>query len=198
MLHPRPFAGQRVFVIGGGASIDPADLPRLPRPIVAVNAAYVDRPDADVLFWIDHRFYRQHRDGMARHTGRKVARGDLPERPPYRVEIVGRTQPRGPKKVRPLSHDPRRVGGFCSGAGALNRAYLDGAAEIVLLGFDMGGGDYHDRHRVPPAEWQYETLFAKHFEAFAPELAARGVKVWNTSLQSRLDCFEKRPLREFL
>lgn len=199
---PRIWAGEPAFIIGGGPSFDPAIAPRLHGRIFAINWAFRVRPDADVVFWIDERFFKRASPFMSMHTGAfKICR-KAPKSPhDLDIHVISRLQPHTRGKPRGLSRDPRKVGGICSGGSALNLAYLFGCNPIVLLGFDMrsSGGrfDWHDWHHMTGQESHY-AIFAKEIEAMAPELAAEGVRVVNCSARSALTCFEKSRVEAFL
>lgn len=166
----------------------------LPNPIIAINQAVKLRPDADVLFWADDGWLLAHEDLVRSHRGRwRISR--RPPVPPRKdIHVVERTQPSGPNQTRGLGK--RGVGGQCSGGSAINLAYLFGAAEIVLWGYDMGGDHWHRDYRRETGAGLYQQ-FIRHIEAMAPALEREGVRVWNASPSSALTCFpawkKKRP-----
>jgi len=89
-----------------------------------------------------------------------------------------------------------------SGAQALNLAVLWGAKRIILVGFDMGlqGKQRHwfgDHPGLLNKATDYPDLIAK-FGRIAEDLKAIGVEVWNTSMESALPWFPKKPLDELL
>lgn len=89
-----------------------------------------------------------------------------------------------------------------SGAQAVNLAVLWGARRLILVGFDMGlqGGKRHwfgDHPGTLNKATDYRDLIAK-FERIAKDLKGLGVEVWNTSMESALPWFAKKPLDELL
>ncbi len=193
---PREWEGKRCFILGGGPSIkgQTALIRHLPNPIIAVNQAVKLRPDAEVVFWGDDT-WREHYGGelLRKFTGKyqvsvRHPRGNAPQ-----IKVLARSETVGHNQIRVLSHDPRRLGGRDSGSMALNLAYLFGATEIALLGFDMQGAHWHKDYRVEVAQAQYER-FMMHLVPMADELEKRGVKVWNCSPVSALKCFPYQDL----
>lgn len=88
-----------------------------------------------------------------------------------------------------------------SGFQVLNLAVLFGAKKVVLLGYDMGHAPDQPKHcfdiENPPKivrDSNYKK-WVEHFEKAAPLIP---VPVYNTSMQSNLDCFEKVNLRDIL
>jgi len=186
---PRLFDGRGVLVIGGGASIREAgqgdviaDLARL-TPTIAINDAFLLAPHADVLYWADARWCGWNRPDLARHHGLKVTRSAASDPGAHEAMLIGW------ERTLPYSRNPSRVAGFCGGGNAINLAALMGAAAIVLVGFDMRPGNWHDRHRRPPVAGQHEERFRPAIERMAPELAADGIIVVNATPESVLGCF---------
>jgi len=104
-----------------------------------------------------------------------------------------------------ISDDPNVVRWNRSTGGcALNVAYLMGAREIVLMGYDMtmdnGHHNWHDSYlphysagaQVPipkPGPGHYDAHFVMPFDRLAEELDKRGVAVKNANPNSRLKSF---------
>lgn len=85
---------------------------------------------------------------------------------------------------------------------AMNLAVHLGASRIVLLGADMkpapdGRTHHHAPHKWPqvPGCWEIQMLDLKHA---ADDLATLGVEVVNTSLESMINWWPKRPIGELL
>jgi len=199
MIHdwsvPRMFQGETVFLIGGGPSVDLQVLPFLPdrAPTIAINSAFEDCPEADVCFWSDQRWLRWNVDKLSGYHGIKICR-----HPDFTIDTRGQIIHRLRNRTGlGLSTDPQYLHGVCSGAAALNLAFLMGAARIVLIGYDMSGGQYHDRHKVKTSTSAYET-YMRHFPPMATALERIGVEVFNVSKQSKLKCFPYKPLKDFI
>lgn len=206
---PKDWAGETVFILGGGPSLRgfDAEVLRGKGRIIATNEAGLagvagaedekpHAPWADVLYWADKRWFNWNRDRLGEHTGRyKIAR--LAPEPPSEQDI--KVLPQG---GAPLSDDPSRLAGFCSGGASINLAYLFGASRIVLLGFDMradGRGDnWHCRHKQGTDKSRYVTHFMPPIAAMAWPLKQRGVEVINCTPGSALSCFPILPLEDLL
>lgn len=201
--YPDYFAGHRVFVTGGGPSlksIDPWCL-RNAR-IIACNNAGIDLfPWADVLLWSDPRWLEWNVERLHLHHGPlKVRRGRMGADSGFDIKVMRRDiEP-------PLSVKPDTLAGYDTGAGGINLAYLMGARDIILLGFDMNDpsperwrdGNYHSDHRIPPPQGQRAEHFIPSHERMAAALAERGVRVRNATPGSALKAYEVVDLADVL
>lgn len=167
---PEPlFRGQRVFVLASGPSLTPAvcEAVRGKRSIV-VNSSCRAAPWADVLYFTDSGWF-EHID-----SGRNLAvfedgtprRKVVEEWPGLVVSMSRRAKLALPNKVKRVKGEMRpdfpRIGspvvrqGRSSGQTAIAVAIAMGAAEVVLLGFDMrlvGGREHHhDDYRGKPRD----------------------------------------------
>lgn len=186
------YRGERVFVVGGGPSLRDFDPERLRgRPVIAANNAGLDlMPWADVLFWADKRWFEWNADRLGSHKGE------------FRVT----RRPAGRGDVLLMQHEPKwnlsrkqdTVAGWCSGGSCINLAFLMGSSDIVLLGFDMHGDNYHTDHRKPGNARRYIDQFMPAIERMAAPLAAYGVKVRNATPGSALQCFPSTRLDDIL
>jgi hypothetical protein len=184
--------GARCFIVAGGPSARDA-LGRI-RPgenIIAVKHAGQLFPNAGVLFWAGKTWHKEAEAkktlyGMNRATifvKRKInGLAPILGRPVYELDRV----PGGSG----LCLDPGAVSGWDAGGSALNLAYHLGAAEIVLYGLDYGGRHWlGDRHPLPDETEALHKLHCEGVEAMASALQDAGVRVFNASKQSRLQCF---------
>jgi hypothetical protein len=90
--------------------------------------------------------------------------------------------------------------GANSGYAAVHIAAHLGCRRILLCGFDMRGGHWHEKH-VAPLRDAGEGTFArwiKNYATLAPELAKRGIQVLNVTQGSALRCFQMADLSEAL
>jgi hypothetical protein len=92
--------------------------------------------------------------------------------------------------------------GSNSGYQAVNLAYLFGAKEILLVGYDMqrtyGMSHWHgDHHGGLSQQMPMETWVIK-FEQLAKDLRERGVRVVNCSIETALTCFDREDLESCL
>lgn len=194
---PRIWTGSEpAFIIGGGPSVSRESVLSLEGRghVVAVNNAYQIAPFADCVYFADRQWLIWHHAALAGHAAPyKVTRAE----PNFDHGVAGLKVIAG-NAGTPLSIDPRYVAGTDSGANAINLAVHFGARRIVLLGFDMKPGHWHEDHPHPTAASIYTTHFLPHYARMAPALRAQGIEVINTSMDSALTCFIKRPLAELL
>lgn len=192
---PRLFAGETVFIVGGGPSVLAHDLKRLAgRPTIAINASYEATPFAQFLFFNDPLFWQQHA-ARARSTfaGRIVSTAPM----------VGEdlTYMRRRRPIGLTTRDDELGVEFTSMTGALDLAYLFGARRIVTLGLD-GQADGHGRthHHAPHA---HASVF--HWEAqrrdlatYVAPLVAAGIEVVNASPGSAVPLWPIVSLEDYL
>jgi hypothetical protein len=196
---PREWVGERCFIICGGESVKAQRdlIPHLKGRIIAVKQSVLLRPDADLLW-----FGGEHTEKIAlplipKFTGKYMAvRGkSCPQLPPE-VRRVGRW-----KDHTTLSSIQTAVCGYDTGTSAINLAYLFGASEVVLLGYDMRGGRWFNGEIAHPMPMIPQSHFDGHM-APLPKLAKdcekKGLRVVNCSPISAVTCFEKQPLEAFL
>lgn len=155
-------------IIGGGPSIADLDVKSLTGKIIACNNAGLDiAPDADALIVMDGRWIEWNKDRLHENCSKtrictqKPTDVDLSE---HGFQLYER------EKYAPVSQVWARLAGKCSGAMAINLAYLFGATEIILHGFEMRAvGNYHDDHRNLKGE-QVVTPANLYEEEFIPSI----------------------------
>lgn len=201
----RAWEGDTVAIIGGGPSLtrQHVDMVRGLR-VIAVNAAYLWAPWADLLYGADSHFWADHAEGV-----------DMPGLGLSATEVHIRFCAFGGERCtiqgsggnvadaavhmlradrRPgLSTDPAVVAdGRNSGFHAANIAALAGAARILLLAFDgapIGGRTHwHGGHRRPTPADAY-LLYRKAMRDAARGFEKMGVEVINCSPGSAIDAF---------
>lgn len=184
------------FILGGGSSLKGFDAARLRgRLVIAINDAGLYLfPDAEILYFADGlaRWAGWNRDKIGLFRGREIVTRST-------VSMLGG---RIVRRVRQddgadLAREPDAVAGFCSGANALNIAFHLGARRIYLLGYDMGGGHWHDHHKTPARD-VYATHMIPAINRMAGALDRAGVQVFNCSRVSRLACFPFADIDEVL
>lgn len=195
---PNEWAGDRCFIIAGGESIKAQEhlIPKLQGRIIAIKQSVALRPDADVMFIAGKDDGKVCANFFALHTGAYlVARGDY-KYTPRNTLVLKRSIP-----AERLSRENTALGGLDAGTSALNLAYLFGARQIILLGYDMKGGRWLNgryKHHLPYPPQIHFDLHLAQLPTFARDLEAAGVKVFNCSQTSAVTVFEKRPLEEFV
>lgn len=223
---PKVWIGERVFVIGGGPSAKTIDWEKLRgQKVLACNAAAFLLPDrlAQYAVFGDKPFLQAFRPRLREYVDKGGFLLNLTGRTPepmnhwmFHVERVNGSKNWG------ISTDPDRVRWNRSTGGcAVNVAYLLGAREIVLIGFDMSAlgksHNWHKEYEPHYANWtsktpapitlpkplvtHYKNHFAKAFGNIRRDLDWLKVPLWNTFegsllVESGLTPF--RPLEELL
>lgn len=202
---PRAWDGETAFILGGGASLAGFDAEILKgrgRVIAIKEAGLRMAPWADVLYWADGWWCDGNHlhDGNAHrlhlHTGRWKITRTRPEKP--LPPDAGTVHVLHHERKEPYSSHPGRLAGPDAGANCLNLAALFGARRTVLLGFDMGGGNWDGRVRKPATEDPHGRIYIPAITRMAPHLALAGVEVINATPGSRLTCFPMTGLEEVL
>lgn len=181
---PYEWEGETVYVIGGGPSLRGFDWERLRgKRVIATNNSGFRVPWADVMYWADLRWYEWNKDRLSEFKGKYlVTKSRPPKRDDLDIKVIQH-------RFHGLSHDPSIVAGWCGGSNAINLAYLFGATRIILLGFDMTGGNFHNEHRVDTIEDFYKAKFIPAIELMAKHLGQAGIEVINANPSSQLKCF---------
>lgn len=195
---PQEWTNERCFIIAGGESVRAQEhlLYRIKERVIAIKQSVALRPDADVMFIAGKDDGKVCAPFFPLHTGKYlIARGAYKD-VPVRVKCLRRSL-----IANQLSTIPTEVAGLDAGTSAINLAYLFGASEIVLLGFDMTGGRWLNGrypHHLPLPPLKH---FKLHMEALTPiahDLKLLGIKVHNCSPISAIACFQKTNLEDLL
>ena len=207
MLGDGAWAGMRCFILGGGPSLEGFnfELLRDKGKIIAINRAFEYAPFADILFFMDQRFYKMlHAGRLGLDAQRKWAefRGHK-----VFLNILGR-QHDDVYSVRSLG----RVGisnslskgiyhGNNSGVGALGLAICLGANPIYLLGFDFKfrheKSHFHSGYKIPMKESVVKS-FIRDFERMNRFLMRTKFRIINLNPDSALRCFPFSTIDEVL
>jgi hypothetical protein len=182
-------------IIGGGPSLAGFDWNSLSGNFcIAINDAFKVLPRAQVVMFSVHDWLEKNRRALMDHAGLKFSCTKTPsydKLPPRCVELhlvsqYGLTMTRG------------EIHGINTGHMALNLAVQWGFREIWLYGFDMRREKLTTHWHDGAVEKSPATVY-EHFRAcidsLAPELAARGVRVWNLSPGSALKAYPKIKVR---
>ena len=191
------------YLIGGGTSLRDFDFSKLTDGIkVGCNRSAFES-DADVLVTLDQQFARQRRDQIQDFVD--SGKSAVLAMPPSEV---GHTQIEGATYIyrvrnEGLSHKKDQIYGVHTGRAALNVAFLMGAKDIRLLGYDMQNGKegvhFHGGYPWQNAETnRFMNKWSQNFGRCKQELDAAGVRVTNYigSPASILTDFPTRPLEE--
>lgn len=181
--------GDRVFVVGGGQSAYAGlrHSPQLPGRVIAVKDAILLQPKAEIMFYSGKRFHKERPEvwRAACASGAQFWKRAIEPGVPAWVHQVARQKVKD-GQINGLSLKPTRLGGWCSGASAVNLAFHLGAAEIVIIGLDFAGAHWSDSH---PDKYAYEETHRRHriaVDAMARPLQDAGVKIANLSAISTL------------
>jgi hypothetical protein len=191
------WAGRRCFIIGGGPSLKNLDLSNLTGELtIGVNRAF-ELIDPTIIFSMDHRFYQWLKGG---EFGEETWERYLAS-PAWKIFVNTRDFRFGPEVQQVRMTEYPRTGtieclGACSNSGlaALKLAVSLGANPIYLLGFDLHQNCkrqqwWHDGYKYVLKDEVYGAYLAD-FDAYAPSLAAKGVRVINVNPESALRGFE--------
>lgn len=179
------------ILIASGPSLTQADVDfcRGKGKVYVINNSYKLAPWADVLYSCDYKWWEQHK-GATEFKGERWAYD--PQCAEFGCNIIGHYD--GPE---PFSPQPGFIKtGNNSGFQALNLAVLQGAARVILLGYDMGYTDPNHTHffgNHPSGLQDYPdfSLWIKYFNEAAPYIP---VPVINCTRRTALQCFETRSL----
>jgi hypothetical protein len=205
LWHVTPeWKGERCYIIGGGPSVAVTDCSNLPGRIIAINEAGLSvRPDADILFFADCRWYLWNQERLNSFTGKRIVTtwvgGQGRPITDNRLHVLERIR-RNKMPIWPLSQEPNKLSGWCSGGQSINLAYHLGAKQIVLIGFDMndqGKANFHLRHQAPPLRNRKKNKFIPAITSLKPGLDQANVDVVNCTPGSALTCFPVMSLDEF-
>lgn len=193
---PRLWPASRVFVICSGESIrrQIADIHKIRGPVIAVKHGLLAYPSADVLFLSGEKTPEIAAGLVPKFTGEyMIVRGRSDPRLDPRIHRIGRSKAHGT-----LSDDAHYVTGLDAGTSAINLAYLFGAREIILLGYDMRGGHFVDKHPLPFPPLEHFRRHQICLPALNEDARRRGVRIVNCSEGSAVTAFEVRSLKEFV
>jgi len=188
------WAGQTVYIIGGGPSLKGVDLDAylMGVPVIAANDAY-QFECADICVFGDMDWYHEHKVELAGFPGRVITTKDACHGDGIlHMKEIGEGLSRRSDALAWNTH----TGSLC-----INLAYLMGAAQIVLLGFDMhSDAEESNWHYNPRPASKSATanhvrgtqMLADRLHQYAPE-----VRVYLTK-DSALTCWPKVDLQQAL
>jgi len=185
----RPPVWSKVAVVGGGPSnqifFDHSDSLCEELHVLVLNDAVYRIPEryhkSVSFFTLDSRWVRRNREFLNSFAGEKYVALPLDTFPEC-AGIKGVTYLQW-AHFGGLSDDPAFVcTGGNSGYAAINLAYLKGAQQIQLFGYDM-----HPDDHVLYEQW------SPRFRSMIPQLKKRGVTVINRNPDSYIDAFPKFP-----
>ena len=227
---PRMWDGGRCIVIGGGPSM-PSQF-GIPNEVVAkvrdksdplgpsayssymeaihgehvivVNNGYLLGDWPDICFFADYGWYRVHRESLAQWPGLKIGAC-----PPLQGNSDGVKYLKRLNNSKGFSLKPHLLNwNYNSGSAAINLAIHLGAAQIILLGFDMcrpeGRSHWHQGHGNEllsdgrPRPLPNYAKWARALTAIAQDAAKLGVEIINCSPGTVITAFPVANIREVL
>ena len=161
--------------------------------VIAINRQCESAPWADILFATDSSWWAYF--NPPDFKGKKYS--IMPSAAKCGAEVLPFEYLPGLGKEKIRTHTKN------SGGHSINLAYLLGAKEIILLGFDMKRGpnrEMHNHEDYPKHMSNAAGLdsWAPLFTPLARDLEAEGVRVVNCSRDTALTCFERLPLESVL
>lgn len=183
----------KYFICASGPSLTQQDINavRDKGVVIVINNTYQLAPWANILYGCDQKWWKAYPEALD-FKGRKISIQ-------FDNENVEKWESNS--CLNGLGEDIIHTGGN-SGYQAINLAYLLGAKEIVLLGFDMqrtqGKGHWHGDHVRNLSNQSNFKVWIGHFYILSQNLKQKGIKVFNCSRQTALECFERKELKEVL
>jgi len=192
---PRMWPGATCYILGGGPSLLQADMEIVRKKrTIATNNAYQLAPWAEILFFMDNQWFKEHEARLAKYKGIKVSIANQ-----FKDRRGIQYLHRGSKTM--LGTIPTMIhNGNNSGYSAVNIAFHLGVSRIILVGFDMrvvgSKHNFHDQHTRKMLDNIYDKEYIPNFETIKQPLEKKGVSVYNTCLDSGLKCFPFVSLEE--
>lgn len=198
------FKNTTVFLIGSGTSIKTLHWNQIDwirdRNVMVTNSNVKLFPNADALCWSDPQWEAENTFTFTTISyATSLINFTVCPESVYRPSL-GMINPYYKVKVdsfNGLNETPYHVNGNNTGTRALNFLAHYRPKNIILLGFDLQGANWHNRY--PATEDKYHDQFLQNFEEIAPKLKALDINVYNanTPKLSRLTCFEFTDIREW-
>ena len=186
--------GDRWFCIASGPSLTKEDAEKIKGKgkVAVVNDCYRLAPWADILYAADPEWWDYHHRFVAESFQGECWTQSKPTAECYGLNHIPGAHANGLGPDRLYFGRPGN-----SGYQAVNLVYLLGAAEIVLLGYDMGGGSHWFGEHPPELRKNspYNAWVAS-FRSLARDLEVEGVTVINCSRRTNLDCVPCKDLEQ--
>ncbi len=205
--NPSKKKGERFICIASGPSLTKADCEKVQGAgkIIAVNDCYRLAPFADHLYAADGKWWLHYGDEVHKTFRGQcwiAVRGDSEKTHAQHLQALDRF----PWLMAAYGAPRQGLGrtlvhwGGNSGYAAINMAYLLGANEIWLLGYDhKGKGHWFGEH--PDGPMRTNLNFQAWITAMgflAADLIEAGVRVINCSRDTAITAFERKDLDECL
>jgi hypothetical protein len=181
----------RFFIVATGASLTQDDVNYIKGKgtIIVINNAFKLAPFADILYACDVVWWEAYEKDLINWNGKKMS---------IFYDQNGCIKWECNTRLNGLGEEVIHTGGN-SGYQAINLAYLLGAKEIILLGYDMkqtnGLRHFHGQHKRGLRNNDNYPQWIKHMGILANDLKAKGIKVINCTRSTALECYEKQELQ---
>ena len=182
---------KRYFICASGGSLTQEDIDYIKGKgtVIVINNTFQLAPWANMLYACDAAWWKAYPEAME-FKGRKASvtfKSDRVELWPMNGSLNGL----GDEVIHTCGN---------SGHQAINLAYLEGAKEIILLGYDMqvtkGLNHWHGNHKRGLLNKECYKGWIAHMNILAQQIKAKGVKVINASRETALTCFERKKLED--
>jgi len=200
--YPDPpfWEGETVFILGGGPSLD-IPLEKIhDRKVIGINESFKLGSWVDVNYIGNNKYYAKNKADIAAYDGLTVCSGGKSTRDDNVLTVYASNEI--------MTMKPGRIGkSINSGIGAMNLALQFGAAEVVLIGFDMGvhnGQNWHNNNVTLNVYKKHidEKYYAKVRRIIEERVMdvfdINGIDVINCTPDSKLTCFPRMTLDEYL
>lgn len=186
------YYGQRYFICASGPSLTQSDVDyiRDKGMVIMINNGFQLAPWSDIIYACDTRWWSVYPEAI-KHRGRKIS---IQHKHPD-VELWEHNN-----KINGIGDYMIHSNSGNSGQHAINLAYLLGAKEIILLGYDFqntgGQVHWHGDHKHGLGNGAAHEPRIKHMNIAAKQLSDKGVKVINCTRETALECFERKNLED--
>lgn len=192
--------GEQAFVLASGPSLTQETVDKVKgRHTIVVNSSCMLAPWAEILYFTDGGWYEQYSDVVANWPGMIVSmsRAAKREHPNKVKRVQGEMRPDFPRFGAPVIRQGRS-----SGHSAVSLAISLGAAQTVMLGFDMrivnGREHHHQDYKGPRDLDQYAREFVPAFKGWNADALAFGAEIVNATPGSAVTEFPFVDLDEVL
>jgi len=191
---------KKIVIIASGPSLtqEQVDYCKDKADVMVINDNYKLAPWADWLYACDFDWWGHHyKDIRKSFSGELWTQDERAIDAFANINIIEGTHKRG------LGKDGIIHFGQNSGYQAINLAYLWGYTEIILIGYDMkldytGRRHWFGDHPQPLDKKANYDKWISNFQGLALDLEEEGIKVYNCTTSTALDCFEIEKLENVL
>lgn len=193
--------GTTVFIVGGGASLKNFDYSRLEgHNVIGINQACKYIPSLTAIYWADEDWAARNDYTLESHRCklRFCARKNLPVGfdANNQIRTVGGATPLYLSGDTGFDSNINNVRGNNSGCHTINLAINAGANTIVLLGFDMSVGHWHNDYELSYNTEVYES-FRRSIDSMVENIPDK-VNIVNCSPISTITSIPKGSVDDYL